>query len=50
MVQDIHSYERDQEWLALLKILAVGNRQIEEGRVQAAEDVVGRLRAKGRES
>ncbi|PNU21050.1 antitoxin, Phd family protein [Geothermobacter hydrogeniphilus] len=49
VVQNIHSYERDQERLALLKILALGNRQIEEGRVQAAEDVVARLRSKGLE-
>jgi mRNA interferase MazF len=32
------------ETLALLKVLALGNRQIEEGKVQPATDVVGRLR------
>ena len=30
--------------MALLKILALGTRQIEEGKVQPAEDVIKRLR------
>jgi len=44
VVQDIESYERTQEMMALLKILALGNRQIEEGKVQPAADVIRRLR------
>src|ERR1039457_6061002 len=44
VMQDIESYEQIQETLALLKILALGNRQIEEGKVQPAEDVIKRLR------
>ena len=44
VVQDIESYERTQETMALLKVLALGNRQIEEGKVQTAADVIGRLR------
>jgi len=44
VVQDIESYERTQETLALLKILALGNRQIEEGKVEPAADVIKRLR------
>jgi prevent-host-death family protein len=44
VIQDIASYEQAQETLALLKVLALGNRQIEEGKVQPATDVVGRLR------
>jgi len=44
VVQDIASYEQAQETLALLKILALGNRQVEEGRVQPAADVLRRLR------
>lgn len=44
VIQDIESYEQTQETMALLKILALGNRQIEEGRVQPAADVVKRLR------
>ena len=33
IIQDVASYEATQETLALLKILALGNRQIEEGKV-----------------
>ncbi len=44
VIQDIASYEQTQETMALLKILALGNRQIEEGKVQPAADVVKRLR------
>ena len=44
VVQDIASYEQAQETLALLKILALGNRQVEEGRVQPADDALRRLR------
>jgi hypothetical protein len=42
----VASYEETQETLALLKILALGNRQIEEGRITSALDVVKRLRKK----
>lgn len=50
VLQDIASYEQTQETLALLKILALGNRQIEEGKVEPAAEVIGRLRenSKGR--
>jgi prevent-host-death family protein len=44
VLQDIESYEQTQETLALLKILALGTRQIEEGKVQPAADVIERLR------
>ncbi len=44
VMQDIESYEQTQESLALLKILALGTRQIEEGKVQSAEEVIKRLR------
>ena len=44
VIQDIDSYENMQETLALLKILALGNRQIEAGEVQGAADVIARLR------
>jgi prevent-host-death family protein len=43
VVLDIESYEQTQETMALLKILALGTRQIEEGKVQPAEDVIKRL-------
>ena len=44
MVEDIDSYEQTQETLALLKILALGNQQIEAGEVQPASDVIAELR------
>jgi prevent-host-death family protein len=44
VIQDIASYEQTQETMALLKILALGIRQIGEGKVQPAEDVIKRLR------
>ena len=44
VLQDIHSFEKTQETMALLKILALGNRQIEAGRGQTAADVITRLR------
>ena len=44
VLQDIESYEQTQETIALLKILALGNRQIEAGRVEPATVVIQRLR------
>ena len=44
VIQDIESYEETQETMALLKILALGTRQIAAGKVQPAEDVINRLR------
>ena len=44
VIQDIDSYEETQETVALLKILALGSRQVETGQVQPAADVVARLR------
>ena len=49
IIQDIESYEQAQETMALLKILALGNRPIEEGKVISAADAITRLR-KGKES
>jgi PHD/YefM family antitoxin component YafN of YafNO toxin-antitoxin module len=46
VIQDVSSYEETQETLALLKILALGNREIEEGKVKPVAAVVHRLRAK----
>ena len=44
VMQDIDSYERMQETVALLKILALGNRQIEAGQVRPTTDVIAGLR------
>ncbi len=46
VILDVASYEETQETMALLKILALGNRQIEEGRVVPAKDSIKRLREK----
>lgn len=46
VVQDIASYEETQETMALLKILALGNRQIEDGKVVSATVAITRLRAR----
>ncbi len=43
IIQDIESYEQTQETMALLKILALGNRQIEEGKVISAAEAINRL-------
>lgn len=46
VIQDVASYEETQETLALLKILALGNAEIEAGKAKPVQDVVARLRAK----
>lgn len=46
VIQDVASYEKDQETLALLKILALGRQDIEAGRTKPAREVIDRLKAK----
>jgi len=46
VLQDVASYEQTQETLALLKILALGNREIEEGKIKPAAKAAERLRVK----
>jgi prevent-host-death family protein len=46
VLQDVASYEETQETLALLKILALGNLDIEVGKIKPLAEVVARLRAK----
>ncbi len=48
VMQDIESYEQTQETIALLKILALETRQIEEGNVQPASDVIHRIRERNK--
>ena len=45
-MQDVATYEQTQETLALLKILALGNRQIEEGKVVPATEAIRRARGR----
>lgn len=43
VVLDIKSYEEQEQTLALLKVLALGNREIEQGKFRDAEDVFAGL-------
>jgi len=44
VLQDVASYEQTQETLAPLKLLALGQQDIEAGRVRPAAEVIARLR------
>jgi prevent-host-death family protein len=44
VLQDVASYEETQETLALLKILALGNQQVGQGKVKPVAEVAKRLR------
>lgn len=44
IIQNIESYEQTLETMALLKILALGNQQIEAGKVERAADAIKHLR------
>ena len=46
VLQDIATFEQMQETMALLKILALGNQQIETGNVISAKDAIRKLREK----
>ncbi len=48
VIQDIASFEETRETLALLKILALGTKDIEAGRTKPVAEVVARLRTKGK--
>ena len=45
-MQDLATYENTQETLALLKILALGQQQIAEGKVTPADKVFARQEAR----
>jgi hypothetical protein len=44
VIQDIDSYEKTQQTMALLKILALGIRQVEEGDIIPANEAIKRVR------
>ena len=46
VIQDIASYEATQETLALLKILALGNRDVEHGDVVPLDKAIAGLKTK----
>jgi prevent-host-death family protein len=50
VLQDLASYEATQETLALLKILALGKKQVEEGRVIPAKELYARIRGRMKRS
>jgi prevent-host-death family protein len=43
VVMDVKSFEEQEGTMALLKLLAMGNREIEEGKFREAEDVFADL-------
>ncbi len=49
VVQDIHSYERMQETLALLKRLAMSSKSIKEGKVKPVRQAFADIRKKIKE-
>lgn len=46
VIQDIASYEQTQEALALLKILALGRRQVEAGKVKPFDQAIAEVRSR----
>lgn len=42
---DIHSYEESEETMALLQILAIGEKEIEAGETYPIEDVIAEIRS-----
>lgn len=46
VIQDVASFEETQETLALLKLLALGQQDVEAGHLKSLADVVQQLRSK----
>jgi prevent-host-death family protein len=44
VIQSVSDYERTQETMALLKVLALGKQQLEEGKVKSAKSVIDKIR------
>ena len=43
VVMDVKTFEEQEDTMALLKLLAMGNREIEDGKFRDAEDVFAEL-------
>ena len=43
VVMDVRTYEEQEETMALLKLLALGHKDLEKGAYRSAEDVFGEL-------
>jgi prevent-host-death family protein len=48
VLQDVRSFEKNQETMALLKILAIGNAQIEMGQVTPAAEAFAQVRRRAK--
>lgn len=48
VLMDIHSFEELQETLALLKLLAMGKKEVKQGRTFTADEVTGSIRKRMR--
>jgi prevent-host-death family protein len=48
VLQDVSSFEKNQETMALLKILALGNAQIEKGQVTPAAKAFAEVRRRNK--
>lgn len=48
VLQDVHSFEKNQETMALLKILALGNAQIEKRQVTPAAKAFAEVRRRNK--
>jgi prevent-host-death family protein len=46
VLMDVRSYEKSQETIALLQILAIGKKQIEAGQTYPLAEVVGKIRGR----
>ncbi len=44
VLMDIHSYEESQETMALLKILAIGEKEVEQGQTYPLSEVIAEIR------
>lgn len=49
VLQDIASFEQTQETLALLKVLALANRTVENGKVRPARAAFARIRRRAKD-
>ncbi len=47
MLIDVNTYDQMQETVALIKLLALADRQVEEGMLEPAEDAIAAYRAEG---
>lgn len=45
VVQDVYSYEKTQETLAMLKLIAMARRDIDEGQTRPAHEVLKEIRS-----